>query len=84
MNSGVPWLTNTDGDLCLFRKNSVEDVSNFLSDYPSFRDNLESLWSNLSKKLIACNSSDGTQISHFISSLDRQQNIAIGGVFSPL
>ena len=75
LNGGVPRLTNTDGELCLFCKNSVEDVSYFLSDCSSFRDNFESLWSNLSQKLIACNPSDGTQISHFISSLDRQQKI---------
>ena len=77
LNGGVPWLTNTDGELCLFCKNSVEDVSHFLSDCSSFRDNFESLWSNLSQKLIACNPSDGTQISHFISSLDRQQKIIL-------
>ena len=77
LNGAVPWLTNTDGELCLFCKNSVEDVSHFLSDCSSFRDNFESLWSNLSKKLIACNPSDGTQISHFISNLDRQQIIIL-------
>ena len=77
LNGGVPWLTNTDGELCLFCKNNVEDVSNFLSDSSSFRDNFESLWSNLSQKLIACNPSDGTQISHFISSSDRQQKIIL-------
>ena len=75
LNGGVPWLTNTDGELCLFYKNSVEDVSHFLSDCSSFRDNFESLWSNLSQKPIACNPSDGTQISHFISSLHRQQKL---------
>ena len=58
INGGVPWLTNTDGELCFC----------FLSN---FRDNHESLWSNLSQKVIACNPSDGTQISHFFSSLDR-------------
>ena len=86
LNGGVPWLTNTDGELCLFCKNSVEDVSHFLSDCSSFRDNFESLWSNLSQKLIACNPSDGTQISHFISSLDRQQQIIwlLGGFLSLL
>ena len=77
LNSGVPWLTNTDDELCLFCKNSVEDVSHFLSDCSSFRDNFESVWSNLSQKIIACNSSDGTQMSHFISSLDRQQRIIL-------
>ena len=77
LNGGVPWLTNTHGELCLFCKNSVEDVSHFLSDCSSFRDNFESLWSNLSQKLIACNPSDGAQIYHFISSLYRQQNIIL-------
>ena len=75
LNGGVPWLTNTDGELCLFCKYSVEDVSHFLSDCSSSRYNFESLWSNLSQKIIACNPSDRTQISHFISSLDRQQNL---------
>ena len=60
-----------------FCKNSVENVSHFLSDCSSFRDNFESLWSNLNQKLIACNPSDGTQISHFISSLDRRQKIIL-------
>ena len=77
LNGSVPWLTNTDGELCRFCKNSVEDVSRFLLDCSSFKDNFESLWSNLSQKIIACNPSDGTQISHFISSLDRQQKIIL-------
>ena len=77
LKGGVPWLTNTDSELCLFCKNNVEDVSHFLSDCSSFRDNFESLWSNVSQKLIACNPSDGTQIPHFISSLDRQQKIIL-------
>ena len=85
LNGGVPWLTNTDGELCLFCENSVEDVSHFLSDCSSFRDNFESLWSNLSQKLIACNPFDGTQISHFFCSLDRQQKIILllGGFALP-
>ena len=77
LNGGVPWLTNTDGESCLFCKNSVEDLSHFLSDCSSFRDNFESLWSNLSQKIIDSNQSDGTQISHFISSLDGQQKIVL-------
>ena len=77
LNGCALWLTNTDGKLCLFCKNSVEDVSHFLLDCSSFRDNFESLWSNLSQKLIACNPSDGTQISHFISGLDRQEKIIL-------
>ena len=57
----------------------------FFSDCSSFRDNFESLWSKLSQKVTACNPSDGTQISHFISSLDRQQQIILllGGFSLP-
>ena len=71
LDGGVPWLTNIDNELCLFCKDSVKDVSHFLVDCPSFRDNFESLWSNLSQKIIACNRSDETHLSHFISGLGR-------------
>ena len=85
INGDVPWLTNTDSELCLLCKESVEDASHFLSERPSFRDNRESVWSNLSQKVIACNPSDGTQISHFFSSLDREQKILLLlGVFISL
>ena len=85
INSGVPWLTNTDGELCLLCKESVEDVGHFLLHCPNFRDNRESLWSNLSRKVIACNPSDETQILHFFSSLDREQTILLllGGLHLP-
>ena len=43
LNDRVSWLSNTGGELCLSCKNSVEDVSHFLSDCPSFRDNFQSL-----------------------------------------
>ena len=39
INGGVPWLTSTDGELCLLCKEIVEDVSHFLLDCPNFRDN---------------------------------------------
>ena len=77
INGGVPWLNNTDGELFLLCKESVEDVSHFLLDCPNFRDNRESLRSNLSQKVIACNPSDETQMSHFFSSLDREQTILL-------
>ena len=70
-------VTNTDVELCLLCKESVEDVSHFLLDCPYFRDNYESLWSNLNQKVIACNPSDGMQISHFFNSLDREQKILL-------
>ena len=65
INDRVPWLSNTDGELCVLCKESVEDVSYFLLDCPNFGDNRDS--SNLSQKVTACNPSDGTQISHFFS-----------------
>ena len=77
VNGGVPWLTSTDDELCLLCKESVEDVSHFLLDCPNFRDNRESLWSNLNQKAIACNPSDGTQISRFFNSLDKEQKILL-------
>ena len=42
-NGGVSWLINTDREARLFCKESVEDVSHFLTDCPSFKDNFESL-----------------------------------------
>ena len=53
LSDGVTWLTNSAGELCPFCKDSVIDFSHFLVDFPSFRDNFESLWSNLSQKIIA-------------------------------
>ena len=61
LNGGVPWLTNTDGELFyLLCKESAEDVSHFLLDCPNFRDDRKSLWSNPSQKVMACNPSDVT------------------------
>ena len=60
-----------------FCKNSVENVSHFLSDCSSFRGKFESLKSNLSPKITTGNPSDGTEIPHFISSLGRQQKIKL-------
>ena len=51
INGGVPWLTITEGELCLLCKQSVEDFSHFLLDFPNFKDNRESLWSNISQKV---------------------------------
>ena len=77
INGGAPWLTSTGGELCLLCKESDEDVSHFLLDCRNFRDDRESLWSNLSQKVVACNPSEGTEISHVFSSLGRQQKILL-------
>ena len=81
INGRVPWVTNTDVELSLLCKESVEDVSHFLLDCSNFRDNRESLWSNLNQKVIDCNQG----ISHFFNSLDREQKILLllGGLHFP-
>ena len=48
-------------------------VSKLIADFVY----LESLWSNLSQNILACNPSDRTQISHFFSSLDREQKTLV-------
>ena len=84
-DGGVPWLTNTDGELCLPCKEGVGVVSRSLLDCPNFSDNREFLWSKLNQKVIACNPSDKTHISHFFSSFDREQRILLllGGLHLP-
>ena len=37
LNGAVLWLTNTDDELCLFYKKSIEDVSHFFSDAPALK-----------------------------------------------
>ena len=82
INGCVPWLTSTDGELCLLCKENVEDVSHFLLHCSNFRGNREPLSSNLSQKVIACNPSDIKQISQFF---DREQKILLLlGVFISL
>ena len=44
LNSCVPWLNNSNGELCLFCKGSVEDVKPFFCGLPQSKDNFESLW----------------------------------------
>ena len=86
LNGGIPWLTNTDGELFyLLCKESAEDVSHFLLDCPNFRDNRKSLRSNPSQKVMACNLSDGAQISHVFSSLNRERKflLLLGGLHLP-
>ena len=61
----------------VFFAKTVLKMSAIFSQIAPALENFESIWSNLSRKLIACNPSDGTRISHFISNLDRQQKIIL-------
>ena len=85
INGGVPWLTSTDGEQLPSLKKSVEDVSHFLLDCPNFKDNRESLWSNLSQKVIACNPSEGGPKYHIFQWFRQrtEDSIAVGGYSSP-
>ena len=71
----------------LITEPKMAPVVRSLLDCPNFRDNRESLWSNLNQKVIACNLSDGMQISHFFNSSDTEQRILSllgeGGSSSP-
>ena len=69
-----------------FCKESIEDVSHFFFDCSEFKDNFESVWANLKRKILSSNSNDGAQIANFIISLDRQQNalLLLGEFASPL
>ena len=66
LNAGVPWLRGTPGALCLICKEGLDDVNNFLWECKAFRENFQSVWSNLFKKIDSANPTDGLQISCFI------------------
>ena len=73
-NGGNPLLSNTNGAHCFFCKESTEDVSHFLFDCSEFKDNFESVWANLNRKIMSSPFIDRAQIANFIKSLDKQQN----------
>ena len=77
LNGGIPWLSNTDGALCFICKGDVETVNHFLFDCPYFRENFDTLWSNLISKVTVYNQTDGLQISQFIMNLDQYQKILL-------
>ena len=82
---GIPWLLNTDGALCYICKKDKEDVGHFLCDRASFKENFDSIWSNLNLKVLSSNPTDGVQIANFIASLDRQGKVLllVGGLSLP-
>ena len=82
---GIPWLLNTDGALCYICKKDKEDVGHFLCDCGSFKENFDSIWSNLNLKVLSSNPTDGVQIANFIASLGRQGKVLllVGGLSLP-
>ena len=60
----------------LFAKNPTIIFITFFFDCPYFRDNFDSLWSNLVIEATNCNSADGSHVSSFLTNLD-QHNKAL-------
>ena len=54
----------------------------FLLDCPQFKENFDSIWSNLDLKIMRSNPTDGIQIADFIKGLNRQHIIMllVGGL----
>ena len=72
----LPWASKADDALCFICKESNDNLYHFLFDCPYFRDNFDSLWSNLVIKATNCNSADGSHVSSFLTNLD-QHNKAL-------
>ena len=66
LNSGIPWLSDTEGSLCFIYKGNTETVNHHFTDCSVFKDNYSSLWSNLRIKSISFNQTDGIAMSNFI------------------
>ena len=82
LNGGVPWLRGTNGALCFFCKEEVEDCSHFFLRCETFKANFSSLWQNLNSKILLFNPTDGTFICSFLSNLDQNNKILflLGGL----
>ena len=85
LNGGVPWLRGTNGALCFFCKEEVEDCSHFFLLCQTFKANFSSLWQNLNSKILLFNPTDGTFICSFFSNLDQNNKIIfiLGGLPLP-
>ena len=68
--------SKADDALCFTCKESNDNLYHFLFDCPYFRENFDSLWSNLVIKATNCNSADGSHVSSFLTNLD-QHNKAL-------
>ena len=73
----LPWASKADAALCFICKESNENLSHFPFDCPYFRDNFDSLWSNLVIKATNCNSADGSHVSSFLTNLDQHNKALI-------
>ena len=67
----LPWASKADDALCFICKEFNDNLYHFFFDCPYFRDNFDSLWSNLVIKATNCNSADGSHVSSFLTNLDQ-------------
>ena len=82
LNASVPWLKDTEGELCFIFKEDIENTDHFLLDCLQFKENFDSIWHNLDLKNMRSNPMDGIQIVNFIKGLNRQHKIMLlVGVF---
>ena len=81
----VPWLLNTDGAMRFICKGDVEDIGHSFFDCFAFKEDFDSVWSNLKLKILNSNLVDGIHISNFISALAHQEKILLllGGLVLP-
>ena len=71
LNGGIPWLVEADGSLCFTCREDNETLRHFFFDCPAFKPNFDSLCCNLLLKASNLNATGATQISQFITNLDR-------------
>ena len=87
LNGSVPWLCGTNGALCFFCKDEVEDCSHFFLRCETFKANFSSLWQNLNPQILLLSPTkillyivyfdptDGTFIRSFLNNLDQNNKI---------
>ena len=85
LNSGIPWLTNTEGATCFVSKQGVETFNHFLLECPGFKENTYFLWDKLKSKAKHLNFINGYQIVNFITNLDQHHKMLLlsGGLQLP-
>ena len=85
LNGRVPGFTNTEGALYFICKTEVEDLNHIVVNCPNFKDQFESLWSNLGTKIISSNFIDSGTIVEFIRNLKHQERLQLllGGLVLP-
>ena len=75
LNGGVLWLCETNGPLCFFCKDEIEDCSHFFLRCDNFTANFSCLWQNLNLKILLLNPTDRTFICSFLNNPDQNDKI---------